>query len=91
MENLLATLLLFFGSLSVLAAVPQLIKLVKIKNSDEFSQLTWIVWLSYQIVAVLYTLEIEAYAYVLINSLWTLFYLIMVILIYKYRPKKLKS
>lgn len=84
-NNLLATLLLFFGLIAVVAAIPQLLTLLKLKKSEEFSLSTWIIWLCYQSISVLYSIQINAYAYVAINSLWTLFYLCMVFLIIKYR------
>jgi len=86
-HEILAILLVTFGFVSVIAAIPQLIKLLKLKSSREFSLPTWIIWFCYQFISVLYSFEIKAYAYALINSLWTLFYFIMIILIFKYSKK----
>ena len=85
MHNVLAILLLIGGLASVLASIPQLIKLLKIKQSDEFNIFSWVIWLLYQVIAVAYTLDIKAYVYAVINLLWVLFYLTMVILILRYR------
>jgi len=85
MRNTLATLLLIGGLASVLAAVPQLLKLVKLKRSVEFNLFSWVIWLLYQAISIAYTLDIKAYVYVVINSLWLGFYSVMVILIIRYR------
>ncbi len=85
MHNFLPILLLVGGVASVLASAPQLVKLLKLKHSSEFNRFSWIVWLLYQCIAVAYTLEIHAYTYAIINSLWVGFYLAMVVLIIKYR------
>jgi len=89
MHNLLALLLLLGGLASVIAAIPQLLKLIKLKHSTEFNLFSWSIWFCYQAISVAYSLNIKAYVYAVINSLWTAFYLAMIILIIKYRkPEK---
>jgi len=78
-------LLVICGMISVIATIPQLLKLIKLKHSTEFNLFSWIVWLIYQTVSVAYSWRIKAYLYVVINSLWVGFYLVMVILIIRYR------
>jgi uncharacterized protein with PQ loop repeat len=84
MTNILALLLLVTGFISVVAAVPQLIKLLKVKRSDELSLFSWVAWLLYQVVSLLYSVAVQKYVYTFVNSLWVAFYLVMVILIVKY-------
>lgn len=88
MNDVLPKLLLACGTASVLAAIPQLIRLIKLKHAHEFSLFSWIIWLVYQLVSVAYSADIKAYAYVAINSLWVVFYLVMVILIFRYRQQR---
>jgi len=87
MQIILATALAVTGCLSVIAAVPQLLQLLKIKHSDGFSLISWSTWLMYQVVAVLYTMSIKAWVYFVINLLWVAFYTTMVYLIIKYHVK----
>jgi uncharacterized protein with PQ loop repeat len=84
---MIATLLLIAGMIAVVLSVPQLIQLVKIKNSDELNLFSWIVWFIYQVIALSYSISINALPYALINTLWIIFYAVMVFLIIKYRPK----
>lgn len=84
----LAALLVVGGLLAVLAAVPQLTKLVRLKHTAEFSLFSWVIWLAYQLVSVAYSLKIRAYVYVAVNAIWSVFYLIMVFLIIKYRKRR---
>lgn len=87
MQYILATALAITGCLSVIAVIPQLLQLLKIKRSDEFSLISWTTWLIYQVVSVLYTISIKVWVYAAINILWVLFYATMVYLIIKYRVK----
>jgi uncharacterized protein with PQ loop repeat len=88
MHSFLASVLVIVGLVSVAASVPQLVQLLKVKNSDEFNVSTWSIWLLYQVVTLLYTVDIKSVAYSFINSLWLLFYSYMLFLIIKYRPQK---
>lgn len=85
MTTNLSFILLVSGTASVIAALPQLGKLLRIKTAKEFSLFSWVVWLIYQSISVAYSIQIHAYAYVVINALWTAFYITMVLLIIKYR------
>ncbi|MDB5161797.1 MAG: hypothetical protein JWM52_305 [Candidatus Saccharibacteria bacterium] len=87
--NQLAILLLVTGSASVVAAIPQLIKLIKLKHSDEFSLVSWVVWCIYQVVSLIYAFYIHSLPYVFINALWVVFYFAMIILIIRYKSPKL--
>jgi hypothetical protein len=80
-----AILLLVLGTLSVIAAIPQLYTLVHVKKSDQFNIFSWFVWLGYETTSCAYSYAIHAYIYLAINALWALFYAAMVILILKYR------
>jgi len=88
MHDTLAFLLLVGGLASVIASIPQLVKLIKLKHSTEFNLFSWSIWFCYQAISVAYSLSIKAYVYVLINSLWTAFYLAMIILIVRYRDRE---
>lgn len=81
--------LIVLGTFSVIAAVPQLLTLLKRRKSDQFNLFSWFIWLAYQATSCVYSFSIKAYAYLFINILWTIFYAIMVITILKFRkPSK---
>ena len=83
--NTTAILLLVLGTLSVIAAIPQLYTLKRVKKSDQFNIFSWVVWLAYEASSCAYSYAIHAYIYLAINALWTLFYAAMVLLILRYR------
>jgi uncharacterized protein with PQ loop repeat len=82
----LPVLLLISGTASIVAALPQLMKLIRLKSSSEFSLFSWTVWLIYQIVTLAYAVTLNVWAYEIINSFWVVFYLMMVVLILRYKP-----
>lgn len=77
--------LVILGTFSVIAAVPQLITLLKRRKSDQFNLFSWFIWLAYQATSCVYSYSIKADAYLFINILWTIFYLVMVVTILKFR------
>ena len=86
---LIESVLVILGTISVIAAIPQLFTLVKRKKSDQFNLFSWFMWLAYQFTSCIYSYSIKAYAYLFINILWTIFYAVMVITILKFRkPSK---
>jgi uncharacterized protein with PQ loop repeat len=70
---------------SVLTALPQLKRLWVMKNSDEFSLVSWIAWLIAQLSALVYAISIGSVPYLIVNFLWIAFYALMIALIVKYR------
>lgn len=68
------------------AGIPQLIKLVRLKSSAEFSLSTWMMWCLTQLTSVAYTITVGDPVLILANSLWCAFYLCMITLIMRYRP-----
>lgn|GEM_PF-5708289 len=77
--------LLILGTLSVIAAIPQLYTLWQVKASDQFNLFSWFVWFVYQISAGVYSYAIHAYVYFGVNVAWALFYAVMLVLIIKFR------
>lgn len=86
-EDLVPYFVVGLGFIAITAAIPQLLRLLKLKSSREFTVSTWIVWLCYQLMSVIYSVQIKAVAFIVINTLWTLFYACMIALIIKYKPK----
>ncbi len=70
---------------SVLMSLPQLRQLWRIKNSDEFSLSSWIAWLIAQLSSLVYAIAIKSTPYLIVNALWLSFYVMMILLIIKYR------
>lgn len=89
MNNTLTLLLLITGSISVIATIPQIVKLIKTKQSEELSLISWTIWLMYQTVSFLYSIQIKSIAYTIINGVWICFYVLMVVLIIRYRKRAL--
>ncbi len=52
--NILVVLLLVAGTASVVASFPQHVRPIRLKHSDEFSVISWSVWLLYQVVSLIY-------------------------------------
>jgi len=78
---------LIVQSVTLLASMPQVVKLVKMKQSDELSIFTWSIWLISQFVSLAYVLSINNIPLIMVNTVWSLFYLVMMVLIFKYRTK----
>ncbi len=85
MQSFLATLLVIGGFAAVVATIPQALKVIKLKRSDELNLTSWVIWMLYQLISVAYSYSIKAYLYVALNILWGVFYAVMVFLIIKYR------
>ncbi|NLA43171.1 hypothetical protein GX865_03415, partial [Candidatus Saccharibacteria bacterium] len=77
-----------FVAISILACVPQVLQLLRVKQSTEFELRTWTIWLVSQTISTIYFFEIKAYLVAIFAIGWSLFYLAMVALIiyYRYRP-----
>lgn len=89
---LILPILLTISALIALAAgIPQMIKLIKTKNSDEFNLGTWGMWVGTQTVSTAYAISIGDGLLMAINSAWVLFYLVMAALIVKYSPRKFRK
>lgn len=73
--------------IAIAASIPQIIKLYKVKCSDEFQLSTWAVWMMTQVVSLAYVASIGNTLLVVTNILWVSFYALMVALIVAYRPK----
>ena len=87
--NILVVILLVAGTASVVASIPQLVRLIRLKHSDEFSVISWSVWLLYQVVSLIYAFSINSVPYIVINLLWVIFYISMIVLILRYKSSKL--
>lgn len=86
--NFITILFITSALLSVVAMIPQIKKLRETKNSDEFNVFTWSIWTFGQVVGIAYAISVGANAFLFVSALWLLFYVYMVSLIIKYRPKK---
>lgn len=73
------------SSVAIIAMAPQVKQLFVTKRSDEFSLASWLAWTCSQGVAILYGLSLGALPYVIINSIWFSYYLVMVAMIMYYR------
>jgi len=87
--ELIQILIIISTLIALGAGVPQMLKLVKTKNSDEFNLGTWAMWVCTQSVSTVYVLSTGDYLLLAINSAWVLFYLAMAVLIVKYTPRRI--
>lgn len=76
---------------SVATALPQVRQILVMKNSDEFNLLSWLAWSIAQITALVYSITIHSLPYVVVNLGWITFYLVMTVLIVKYRHPKVSE
>ncbi len=86
--KIIAIIYLIAAVLSIAAMLPQIKKLIITKNSDEFNLSSWFIWFFSQACGSVYAIALKAPAYIIVSSTWTVFYVIMVVLIIKYQPKK---
>lgn len=79
---------IIFVTLSIIACAPQLLQLVKVKQSNEFELRTWIIWFIAQVISTIYLLSLQTYLVALFSTAWMIFYAAMVwlILYYRYKP-----
>ena len=73
--------------IAIAASVPQVLKLYRLKASDEFQLSTWVTGLVSQCLSLAYMVSIGNVLLMVTNVLWVSFYLMMVVLIVMYRPK----
>lgn len=78
-------------AVAISAGIPQLRKLMLTKQSDEFSLTTWVIWLVAQLMSLLYALTVKDKLYAVVCTLWAAFYVVMVVLIIKYRQPAIET
>jgi lipid-A-disaccharide synthase-like uncharacterized protein len=83
--NIIFIIYLLATTASIAAGAPQLKRLVATKRSDEFSLVTWVIWLLAQVVQLIYALSVSDRLYAIVCILWLTFYIFIVSLIIKYR------
>lgn len=76
------------ASIGIAAMIPQIRRLLIIKQSDGLSLTTWGTWACCQIISFTYAVSINARAYMLVSAIWIGFYWTMVFLIIKYRKRR---
>ena len=85
---LIQTLYIIAGIVSIGAGVPQLLKLIAVKDSSEFSFGTWLIWLCTQSVSAAYFVTLGDIFAIAVAVAWVAFYALMFALIVYYRPHK---
>ena len=70
---------------AISASVPQVTKLYKTKQSDEFQLSTWVTWTVTQTTSLVYVASIGNLLMTLANVCWVSFYVVMSYLIIRYR------
>lgn len=85
---MIQTIYLISSSVGIIAMIPQLVRLIKTKQSDGLSLTTWGTWACCQMVSFAYAVSINARAYMLVNIFWISFYWAMAFLIIKYRKRR---
>lgn len=71
--------------IALLASFPQIQQLLTTKRSDELSMTTWALWFCTQFVTLAYVSSIGDMLLVAFASVWLVFYVVMISLIYYYR------
>lgn len=82
MELFTASALLLLGMVAFIACIPQLLKIIKLKNSNQFSKASWTIFFLYQLSSLLYAINIASVPYIILNVLWVSFYATMLGLIF---------
>ena len=74
-------------TIAVLASIPQISQLLITRRSDELSLTTWVLWLCTQFVSLTYAISIANILLACVNVTWIIFYITMVALIVRFRPR----
>lgn len=85
--EIIALLYIIAALIAIAAGIPQVIQLLKVRNSDEFELGTWLIWLVSQGFSLLYVASIGNTLLTIVNVGWVSFYAVMVVLIIRFRPK----
>ncbi len=88
LKIILASLGLIGGIIGLSAYWPQISKLVKVKKSDQFSILTWGLWVFSGLLLLVYAISIKDFVYIILETLHTAFLLLVFILIMIYKTNK---
>jgi len=85
--NILAIGAVIGGIIGITAYVPQILHLVKVKDSTGISILAWFAWLLGNILLLAYAISIMNNSYIIVETLFCLANVILIVLTYKYRRK----
>ena len=88
MINILGIGAVIGGMVGVTAYVPQIIHLIKVKDSIGMSVTAWFIWIFGEILAFLYAISIKSLPFIIINVLYILADIIIIILIFRYEKKR---
>jgi uncharacterized protein with PQ loop repeat len=88
MTETIQIIYLISSAIGIIAMVPQLKRLITMKQSDGLSLTTWGTWACCQMVSFAYAASIGAHAYMLVGAIWITFYWTMVVLIIRYRKRR---
>ena len=83
---MIETVFIIVSLLTFLASLPQVTQLLKTKRSDEMNLFTWSIWSFSQTITFVYVIYIKNWPLILVNTVWVIFYFLMLALIIKYRP-----
>lgn len=80
---------LIASSIAIMAMLPQVKQLLVTRQSEEFNVFSWSSWTFSQFVALMYGISLGAVPYIVINSIWLAYYLVMIgVIIYFRKPQK---
>lgn len=83
--SIFAVLYMMSSATALLAGLPQIRQLLIVKRSDELSLSTWMTWVLTQSVSLLYVISIGEPVMMVANTLWVMYYITCVSLIFYYR------
>lgn len=75
------------GIIGITAYIPQILHLIKVKDSTGISIIAWYAWLFGNILLLAYAISIVNTSYIIVETLFCLANLILIILTYKYKRK----
>ena len=76
------------NTLTVAAYLPQIIHLIKTKNSTGQSMNAWFTWLASDIFLIIYGMGIKDFIVIGLAALYTIFNIISLYYIHKFKPRK---
>jgi len=88
MVNIFAIGAVIAGIIGIAAYIPQILHLVKVKDSKGISSIAWFSWLSGNVLLLLYAISIKDVPYIIDYVLFSIANTAIIILTVKYKNKK---
>lgn len=84
--------ILFLGAagsfLNLSGALPQIIHLLRVKDSTGQSPIAWLIWITSNVMLLIYAIYLKNLVFILLEAVWVIFTILTLLLVVKYRRKE---